>query len=88
MDPAALDAALANFRDVVVPGLRRLEGFLGVQQLVDRATGQGMTGTVWTDAATMENGWEATAPVRADMAARGVVFGEPSRREVIFSYRH
>ncbi len=88
LDPAAVEAVLGAFRDTVLPDLRQMEGFLGVQQLVDRATGDGLTGTLWTDAATREKAWEETAPVRAAMAARGVLFGEPSRREMIFAYRN
>ncbi|QGF24387.1 hypothetical protein [Raineyella fluvialis] len=85
VEAANFDSAMADFRDRVVPRLKQLPGFLGVQQLVDRTTGEGMTGTVWKDSESLEKAWEATEPMRAKSAAQGVAFGTSSRREVLFA---
>ena len=69
-------------------GLRELiegsEGFLGLRQMINRATGEGLVGTVWTDAAAMEAAAKTADERRALGESRGIKFGDQTKREILF----
>ena len=86
MDPAKVDEQIEFFKSTVVPTLRATPGFLAVRNMVDRATGEGGVGTIWTDEKSREAA-EASAKERQQMAAeRGLQLSPPSYRTVLLSH--
>jgi heme-degrading monooxygenase HmoA len=86
MDPAKVDEHVAFFRSDVLPELKATAGFLAVRNMVDRETGNGNVGTIWTDEDSMRAN-EATAEERRQLAlARGVEISEPSYRTILLSH--
>lgn len=85
MDPAKVDENVAFYGSEVIPRLKARPGFRGVRAMMDRATGQGMVGTVWDDKSALEAADDTAAQVRQEAAARGVEFGDTSVREVLFT---
>jgi hypothetical protein len=51
--------------------------------MINRSTGDGIVGTVWTDAASMDAAAEAAQQRQAQAEGR-VRFGEQSKREVLY----
>jgi heme-degrading monooxygenase HmoA len=84
VDPAHLDETLATFKSVVLPEVKARPGFLAVRQLVNRSTGEGVVGIVWADNESAAAGSAASEQRRAEAASRGVEFGEPMVREILF----
>src|SRR5947209_11029454 len=86
MDPARVDEHIEFFKADVLPEMRSTAGFVGVRNMIDRATGEGQVGTLWTDEAVMRAS-EARAVERQQQArARGVEIGDPSYREGLFTH--
>ena len=83
MDPAKVDDNLAYFKAEVLPTIKANPGFLAVRQQINRKTGDAIVGTVWTDKASMEAA-AVDAEKRQAQAAGRVVFGEQSKREIVF----
>jgi hypothetical protein len=52
---------------------------------VNRETGRGMTATAWSDQAAMAEAAAAAEARRPRAAARGVLFGELSYREIVLT---
>lgn len=83
MDPGKVDENLELFRSDVAPRIKASEGFRGLRNMMNRATGEGIVGTVWSDQEALNRG-AADAQARRDVAtARGVRFGEMSMREIV-----
>lgn len=81
MDPRLIEKNREFFRATVVPEMKASPGFCGVRNMVNRETGQGMVGSVWTDQAAIEAA--AMAEERRERAASvGVTFGEQTQREM------
>jgi heme-degrading monooxygenase HmoA len=85
MDTARIDEHLAFFRTQVLPEITASPGFQAVRLLANRETGRGMSGTVWSDLAAMTEAAAATESRRQGAAARGVLFGQPSFREIVLT---
>jgi heme-degrading monooxygenase HmoA len=85
MDTAIVDENLAVFRSQVLPEITASSGFQAVRLLVNRETGRGMTATAWSDRAAMAEAAAATESRRPRAAARGVLFGELSYREIVLT---
>lgn len=86
MDPAHVDEHAAFFRSDVLPELKAAPGFLAVRNMVNRATGEGVVGTIWADEDQMRSN-EARADERRQRAAdRGVQIGDPTYRTVLLSH--
>jgi heme-degrading monooxygenase HmoA len=83
MDPAKIDENLEFFRATVLPEIKASPGLLAVRNMINRTTGDGVVGTVWTDVASMDAAAEAAQQRQAQAAGR-VSFGEQSKREVLF----
>jgi heme-degrading monooxygenase HmoA len=83
MDPAKIDDNVAYFRNEVVPRMKQQAGFRGVRHMVDRESGDGMVGTVWTDDDAMRTWAEESRAARKQAVDRGVTFSEPSFREIL-----
>lgn len=82
MDPAKIDDNLTFFKETVLPQIKASPGFLAVRNMINRSTGDGIVGTVWVDAASMEAAAQAAQQRQAQVAGR-VSFGEQSKREVL-----
>jgi heme-degrading monooxygenase HmoA len=86
MAAADVDDNTTFFTSQVMPQMRAAPGFRAVRYLVDRATGQGFVGVVWSDHAALAAGDAAFEKGRQEArATRGVEFGETRIREVLFA---
>lgn len=83
MDPAKIDENVDFFRREVLPQIKAGPGFRAVRNMINRQTGEGMVGTLWTDRAAMEAAAEA-AEERRRRAEPRVTFGEQSMREIVY----
>ena len=86
MDPARIDDNIEFFRSEVVPRMKATPGFRGVRNLIDRASGNGVVGTLWNDEESMKAADAAAEQRRQEAASRGVGFGEMSTRVLLFSH--
>lgn len=85
MDPAKVDEHVSFFLTDVLPEFKAAAGFLAVRNLLNRATGESLVGTVWADEDSLRAD-EARAGARRQRAlARGLQIGEPSYRTVLLS---
>jgi len=66
--PLSVDIGIAHVRDVVMPALREIDGYVGLSLLVDRQSGACIATSAWNTLAAMRASAEAVAPVR-DRAA-------------------
>lgn len=86
MDPARVDDNIEFFKSEIVPTMKATPGFRGVRNMIDRASGRGVVGTVWADEASMEAAEAAAEQRRQEAASRGVELSEASTRVVLFSH--
>jgi heme-degrading monooxygenase HmoA len=86
MDPARIDDNIEFFRSEIVPRMKATPGFRGVRNLIDRASGHGVVGTLWNDEESMKSADAAAEQRRQEAASRGVEFGEMSTRVLLFSH--
>ena len=66
--PLSVDIGIAHVRDVVMPALQEIDGFVGLSLLVDRQSGTCIATSAWEGLETMRASAERVAPVR-DRAA-------------------
>ena len=85
IDPATVDDNLDFFRSEIVPQITGQAGFRGLQQLINRQTGDGIVGSAWADRAVLDAAAEAALARRSLGTARAVSFGETSEREILFT---
>jgi len=85
MDPAKIEENLAFFRREVLPQFKAQPGFCAVRNMINRQTGEGMVGTVWTDKASVDAAAEAAEARRPQAEQRGVTFGEQRKLEIVFA---
>lgn len=86
MEPAEIDQNLADFKANVLPRIKASPGFQNLRVLIDRTTGTGHAGSVWSDEASMMNdatGTEGRLQAQLDRGVH-VTIGEPSFRRVRF----
>jgi heme-degrading monooxygenase HmoA len=86
IDPTKADDQLAMFRSEVLPRMKAMPGFRAVRHLLDRRTGQGVVGTIWSDEASMKAADQASEQQRRDATSRGVEFGETGSGVTLFSH--
>lgn len=84
MDPAKTEENLGFFKRDVLPHIKGSPGFCAVRNMINRQTGEGLVGTVWSDKAAMDAAAEAGEARREQAAQRGVRLGEQSKREIVF----
>ena len=86
MDPARVNDNIEFFRSEIVPRMKATPGFRGVRNLIDRASGHGVVGTLWEDEESMKAADAAAELRRQEAASRGVEFGEMGTRVLLFSH--
>ena len=84
MDPSSIDDNVAFFKEEAVPQIKAEPGFCALRNMIDRKTGEGLVGTIWENRQSMEAFAAKAEERRAPARARGIKFGEPSYREVLF----
>ena len=85
LDPAKIDENLALFKSEVVPRIKAQPGFQGLRNMINRATGEGIVGTAWSDQEALQREAEDARVRREQAVARGVKFGEVSFREIVLA---
>jgi len=85
MDPSRIDENVEFFRQVVLPEMKAAPGFIGCRNLINRSTGEGRVGTVWTDEESLNRQLADAEPRRARAAERGVEFGADQVLEVLLA---
>lgn len=86
MNPAKVDENLGFFREEVLPRMKAQAGFCSARTMMNRQTGEGLAGSVWADRAALDAWLEVAETTRRQQAeARGVNFGEVSKREIVFA---
>jgi heme-degrading monooxygenase HmoA len=83
MDPGKIDENLAFFKSDVAPRMKSSPGFRGLRNMMNRSTGEGIVGTVWSDDDARQRAAEEALSRRSEGIARGVTFGEVSFREIL-----
>jgi heme-degrading monooxygenase HmoA len=82
MSPELIDDNIAYFRREVAPEITAQPGFQALRNMVNRDTGEGITGTVWADEQALRRGADEAAKRRQEAEAHGVTFGEMSYRVI------
>ena len=67
MDPGKIDENIAFFKSDVAPRIKGSPGFRGMRNMINRSTGEGIVGTVWSDADARKRQLRGPWPI----AARG-----------------
>ncbi len=83
MDPGKIDENIAFFNSDVAPRIKGTPGFRGMRYMINRSTGEGIVGTVWSDADARKREADEASSRRSEAMARGVTFGEMSFREIL-----
>lgn len=84
MDLSLVDGNIEFFKSQVLPQIKSQPGYCGLRNMLDRATGRGLVGSVWETRGQAEE-MQATMPQRRGQAEeRGVIFDETEVREVLF----
>lgn len=85
MEPGSIDANIEWFKDQVLPQISAQPGFCALRNMVDRETGQALTGSVFVDRKSADASM-ANMPTRRSAAeARGITFEDISQREILYS---
>ncbi len=86
MDPAKIEENFALFTLEILPRLKAAPGLLVLRDMINRATGDGIISSVWTDQDALRRSSERSiAELRPEIAARGINFGETTLREIVLT---
>ena len=78
---AKMDEGLEMYRNSLAPAARQQQGFKGILGLVDRATGKGISITLWETEADLKAS-EASGYYQQQLAKFAPLFSGPPEREV------
>jgi heme-degrading monooxygenase HmoA len=85
MDPVTVDENIAFFKSDVLPQIASQPGFCGLRNMLDRAAGTAVVGSVWETREALD-AFAVQQPERRKIAeTRGVRFGETESREILFA---
>jgi heme-degrading monooxygenase HmoA len=79
--PLMVDIGVAHIRDVVMPALQEIAGYVGLSLLVDRQSGRCIATSAWETMEDMRAGAEQVAPIRDRAALMSSVFNGGARVE-------
>jgi heme-degrading monooxygenase HmoA len=82
-EPDKMDLGIAQFNDVVLPGIKQMDGFVRAYLLVDRAAGKALSISVWDSAEALAASEAAAAGMRADVTATVSGQGSATGYEVV-----
>ena len=85
MDPARIDEHIAWFKSEVVPGIMSTPGIRAVRNMVNRETGEGRVGVVYSDKASLEASEGDRQPRLAAARSRGIEIGEDDVLEILYA---
>jgi heme-degrading monooxygenase HmoA len=68
-NPSSIDTGIGHVRDVVLPGLMQMEGFIGLSMMVDRMSGRCIATSAWQTEDAMRASEAGVEPLRAGAAA-------------------
>ena len=86
LDPARVDEMAEMFRTQILPRIKANPGFRGARNMIDRKTGTGNVGTVWSDEASMKAAEQGAKERNEEARRQGVEIGEPHYRKVLFTH--
>ena len=78
---AKMDEGVEMFRNSLAPAARQQQGFKGILGLVDRASGKGISITLWETEAALKAS-EASGYYQQQLAKFAPLFSGPPEREV------
>ena len=84
MDPAKADQTLEYFKREVLPQIKKTDGVLYVRQIVNRKTGEAVSGVGYTDAAAMKAGAARAEERQRNTPDLPVTIVDRSPREILF----
>lgn len=85
-DPAQIDTGLARVREDIIPRVQQLDGFKGLQYLVDRESGKSLSITLWETEEALHASEEAANRLRSESAeASSATVEDVERYEVAVS---
>jgi len=85
VDPSRVEDNIAWFKSSVLPAIMATPGIRAVRNLVDRETGEGRVGTVFSDRASLDAAADTRARLMAAAKDRGIEFGEDAILEVLYA---
>jgi heme-degrading monooxygenase HmoA len=77
-----IDDGIAEYRDVVIPALKGMDGFNRAYLLIDRDGGKSLSITVWDSAEAMRASDEAADRMRAQVTGNMAAQSTASRYEI------
>jgi hypothetical protein len=83
-DPSRVEDNIAWFKSDVAPAIMATPGIRAVRNLVNRETGEGRVGTVFSDRPSLDAAADTRARLMAAARERGIEFGEDTILEVLY----
>ena len=84
VEPGRIDDHLDWFRSEALPAIMARPGFRAARNLVDRGTGDGSVGVVYSDRVALDAAADSRRQRMADARSRGMEFGDEDILEVLY----